>query len=97
MNYKIERECERVKQSLELSIQDLEKSVVDCLKRRDAQIDAKLKSYARVISTPASPPLSPPAYHARPHQNPNLPDNVNDVFYRPPVKAEFLNLILRTL
>lgn len=63
--------------------------MVDCLKRRDAQIDATLKSYAHVLSTPVSPPLSTPVYHARHYQIPNLPDNVNDVFYHPPVKAEF--------
>lgn len=47
-------------------------------------------SYAHVMSTPVSPPLSAPAYHARPNQITSLPDNVNYVFYRPPVKAKFL-------
>lgn len=89
LNYKIQRECERVKQGLELSIQDLGKSMVDCLKRRDTQIDAKIKSYAHVVSTPVSPPFSAPAHHARSNQIASLPDNVNDIFYRPPIKAEF--------
>ncbi len=63
--------------------------MVDCLKRRDAQIDAKLKSHAPVMSTPVPPPWFTPAYPARSHQIPILPDSANDVAYRPPVKVEF--------
>jgi len=60
--------------------------MVDCLKGRDAQIDAKLKSYAHVISTH---PVSRTTYQIRSPQVTNLPNNFNYVFYRPPVKAEF--------
>lgn len=59
--YKIERECERVKNVIELSISDLGKSMVGCLKRRNAQINSKLKPYAHVMSVPVSFPLITPA------------------------------------
>ncbi len=36
LTYKIERGCERV-EKIQLSIGDLGKSVVDCMKRRDRQ------------------------------------------------------------
>ncbi len=86
------------KKNLELSIGDLGKSVVDCLKRRDAQIDNKLKSYAHVMSTPVSLPLLTPALSrssnrpctGQPHLcKPNLPDTATTAPYRPPVRVEF--------
>lgn len=98
LNYKIERECERVKKVLELSIADLGKLVMDCLKRRDAQIDISLKSNAHVMSIPVSLPLLTPAlpkesnrsrteqFHHRTH---NLPDTTSTAPYLPPVKVEF--------
>lgn len=96
LNYKIERECERVKNILDLSIQDLGKSVVDCLKRRDMQIDAKLKSQAPFRSTPIVPPMFTPTL---PHHRPSsaqiqrpIPANADSGHisqYRPPVRVEF--------
>lgn len=44
VTYHLERECERVQKKMELELQDLGKSMVDCLKRQDAQIDHKLKN-----------------------------------------------------
>lgn len=41
-NYRIARECDRTKKQLEVTIQDLGQSMVDCLKRCDLQIDQKL-------------------------------------------------------
>ncbi len=98
LTYKIERGCERVKKILELSIGDLGKSVVDCMKRRDAQIDNKLKSYAHVMSTPVSLPLLTPALSRNSNRScteqahlckPNLPDTAAAAPYRPPVRVEF--------
>ncbi len=61
--------------------------MVDSLKRRDVQIDAKLRSHGPVMSTPVPPPWVTPAYPVRSHKIPILPDSVNDVAYRPPVKV----------
>jgi len=41
------------------------------------------------MSTPVGHPLTRSDYHGRPLQISTLPDNFNDVFYRPPVKPEF--------
>lgn len=40
----MERECERGKKVVEMSVQELVQSMVDCLKRRDVQLEAKFKS-----------------------------------------------------
>lgn len=79
-----------------MNIQDLGKSVVDCLKRRDVQIDAKLKSHAPVMSIPIVPPiLTPtlPQYRTFNAQSqppvPANPDSVHVSQYHPPVRVEF--------
>lgn len=41
LHYFVERECDRIKKKLEFTIQDLGRSMVDCLKRRDIQLDQK--------------------------------------------------------
>ncbi len=51
--YRMERECERVKNVVEMSVQDLGRSMVDCLKRRDGQLEAKFKSITS-ITTPVT-------------------------------------------
>lgn len=64
--YRIERECERIQQKLELSIRDLGKSMVDCLKRQDIETDSKFKSLIPPMSTPIQPspsPYVPPPIH----------------------------------
>lgn len=96
--YHIERECDRVKRILELSIQDLGKSMVDCLKRRDQQINNKLRSWVPVTSTPVATP-APEQYttisrqgvrktHASQHLSVNT-ETVPAPTYLPPVKVEF--------
>ncbi len=50
-NYHIARECERTKKQLEVTIQDLGQSMVDCLKQRDLQIDQKIRLFVPAIST----------------------------------------------
>lgn len=96
LSYKIERECERVKSLLQMDIQDLGNSVVDCLKRRDVQTYAKLKSLTPVMSTPIVPPtLTPtiPQYQTFNAQSqspvPAKPDSIHVSQYCPPVRVEF--------
>ncbi len=38
MAYRVQHECQRVKQQMELMVKDLGQSIVDCLKRRDLQL-----------------------------------------------------------
>lgn len=42
--YRMEHECERVKNVVEMSVQDLGRSMVNCLNRREGQLEAKFKS-----------------------------------------------------
>lgn len=44
----MERECERGKKVVEMSVQELVQSMVDCLKRRDVQLEAKFKSITSI-------------------------------------------------
>ncbi|ROL54895.1 hypothetical protein DPX16_12764 [Anabarilius grahami] len=52
LSYRIDRECSRLRKLLELRIQDLGQSVLDCLKRRDQQLDHRLQAFRLSISTP---------------------------------------------
>ncbi len=61
MSYRIQRECEKVKRQLELMIQELGQSVVDCLRRRDHQLDYKFQSRIPTTSTLISPSHYPTA------------------------------------
>ncbi len=101
MNYRIERECERVQAKVKLEIQDLGKSMVDCLKRRDAQIDHKLKTRVPLESTPIhsnknfSIPVADSTgmnqtYHVPRSQLP-CPESRSMMSLHPPVKVDFLN------
>ncbi|KAA0701423.1 PWWP domain-containing protein MUM1L1 [Triplophysa tibetana] len=49
----MERECERIKKVGEMSVKELGQSMIDCLKRRDVQLEAKFKSRIPV-STPVT-------------------------------------------
>ncbi len=100
LTYRMERECSRLQQKLELSIQDLGRSMVDCLKRRDAQIDDKFKSLIPLKSTPIRPTPSsilPPSvsqvnnqtYQIQPSYT-QLSGSGNPLAV-PPVKIEFPN------
>ncbi len=55
MSYRIQRECEKVKNQVELLVQELGKSVVDCLKRRDHQLEHRFQSLLPSTSTPIAP------------------------------------------
>lgn len=101
LTYRIERECERIQQRLELNIRDLGKSMVDCLKRRDIQIDSKFKSLIPSTSTPIQPspsPCVPPPIHKVKNQTYQLQQshthltstgNTTAINSQPPVKLEF--------
>lgn len=55
MSYQIQRECEKVKNQVELLVQELGQSVVDCLKRRDHQLEHRFQSLLPSASTPIAP------------------------------------------
>lgn len=99
LHYLVERECDRIKKKLEFTIQDLGRSMVDCLKRRDIQIDQKFKSLMSNMSTPKQPHLSSTSL---PTPVKNVRDQTFDVQltspitvhessiqYHPPVKIDF--------
>ncbi len=99
VTYHLERECERVQKKMEFELQDLSKSMVDCLKRRDAQIDHKFKTLMPVMSTPKLPKsnLSAPAsraavvnqtYHV-PSSQLSCLEGMSMMSFHPPVKIEF--------
>lgn len=98
LHYFVERECDRIKKKLEFTIQDLGRSMVDCLKRRDIQIDQKFKSLMSNMSTSKQPHLS----SSLPTPVKNVRDQTFDVQltspitvhkysmqYHPPVKIDF--------
>ncbi len=55
VSYLVQRECERVKLQLEMLVKDLGQSMVDCLKRRDRQLELKFQSMRPPSSTPVTP------------------------------------------
>ncbi len=66
--YRMERECERVKNFVEMSVPEHGRSMVDCLKRRDGQLEAKFKSITS-ITTPVTSKIGYGAHDARQSQN----------------------------
>ncbi|XP_073731162.1 retrovirus-related Pol polyprotein from transposon opus [Misgurnus anguillicaudatus] len=51
-NYGLQRELDRVKQMFQSKLEDLNRSFVDCLKRRDKQIEQKFKTVESFIPKP---------------------------------------------
>lgn len=98
-NYRMARECDRTKKQLELTIQDLGQSVIDCLKRRDFQIDQKLRSLVPSMSTPVhhkpslsvSHPVVKPRDQTYSSQYSQLPVTESQITmqHNPPVKLDF--------
>ncbi len=95
--YRMERESERVKNVVEMSVQDLGRSMVDCLKRRDGQLEAKFKSITS-ITTPVTSKIGYGAHDARQSQNytyevqqSSLTSQEKTMLmpYNPPVKLDF--------
>ncbi len=99
MSYRIQRECEKVKNQVELLVQELGQSVVDCLKRRDHQLEHRFQSLLPSTSTPIAP--VPALTVSFPHskqrnatysvQSSHLPTQSSQsaVQYNPPVKLDF--------
>lgn len=52
VSYHIQCECERVKQQVEVLVKDLGQSVVDCLKRRNQQLEQKFQALRPSSSLP---------------------------------------------
>ncbi len=101
MSYRMQRECEKVKKQLELLVQELGQSVVDCLKRIDRQLEQRFKSLVPPASTPLAPdPNSTVTFLPSKQRNvtyseqsSHLPtqSNQSTVQYNPPVKLDFPN------
>lgn len=92
--YHVRRECERVEKKIEVAMQDLGQSVIDCLKRRDVQLENKLKALVPPISTPVSSRSSAgmsktqdQTYDVSQHLV-TFPGNSSSA-YIPPVKLDF--------
>lgn len=100
LSYHIQRTYECVQKDLDVSIQEMGKSMVDCLKRRYAQIDRKIAA----CMPPAS---SPVAHFPDAHSNTTVSQGVNRTYqlqgshvpfssntscisHRSPVNLEFL-------
>lgn len=94
MLYRIRRECERVEKKIEVAMQDLGQSVIDCLKRRDVQLENKLKAMVPLTSTPVSSRSSAVMSKTQdqtydvPQHLVTFPGNSSSA-YNPPVKLDF--------
>ncbi len=95
VSYLVQRECERVKLQLEMLVKDLGQSMVDCLKRRDRQLEHKFQSMRPPSSTPVTPSHKSLVNVHRAKSN-NLTyieqstqSNQSSIQYNPPVKLEF--------
>lgn len=93
-----QRVCEKVKQQLKLLVQELGQFVVDCLKRRDRQLEQRFKSLVLPASTPdPNSTVTFPPFKQRnvtySEQSSHLPtqSNQSTVQYNPPVKLDFPN------
>ncbi|GAA6065118.1 uncharacterized protein LOC120462416 [Tachysurus ichikawai] len=94
--YRIDRECNRVGKYVQLLNQDLGQSVLDCLKRRDHQLEQRLQSLRPSTSTPVQPTNTYTVRASLKDQTYSLPSNTLPVMdnssvnpYVPPVKLEF--------
>lgn len=52
INYYVQRELDRVQQKCYAKVEDLSRSIVDCLKRRDKQLEQQFKAIKPIMSTP---------------------------------------------
>ncbi|GAA6081374.1 uncharacterized protein LOC120462416 [Tachysurus ichikawai] len=52
ISYCLQRELDRVKQQCNFKIDELSKSVLDCLKRRDRQLEQQFKAIKPIMPTP---------------------------------------------
>ncbi len=52
INYRLQRELDRVQQQCYARVDELSKSMVDCLKRRDKQLEQQFKAIKPIMSTP---------------------------------------------
>lgn len=96
MTYWVQRECDKVKKQLELLVQELGQSVVDCLKRRDRRIDQRFQSLLPSASTPD--PKSTLSFFQSKQRNVTYSmqsshltsqGNQTTMQYNPPVKLDF--------
>ncbi len=92
MAYNFQRECQRVKQQMELMVKDLGQSIVDCLKRRE--LEQRFQLLSPNSSTPRVPKVNVPvnAFHSPIHNTTicaSIQNNPLTIQYNPPVKMDF--------
>ncbi len=58
INYCLQRELDHFKQLFHSRIDDMSQSIVDCLKRRDRQLEHQNKAFKPLMSTPVHPSTS---------------------------------------
>lgn len=97
INYRIQRETDRIKAQMDSRIADLGQSMVDCLKRRDKQLDQRYQALNPLLSTPISAPTVSHNKAAKIGSTPIQADASQPYMslptipapYNPPVKLEF--------
>ncbi|KAL6487683.1 hypothetical protein MHYP_G00043090 [Metynnis hypsauchen] len=85
--YRVERWSEQMKKERDLELQELGRSVVDCLKRRDVQLEKKFRACNFSSSTPYSRTARMEV--ERTIQHDRILDSVVGMHAKPPVKIDF--------
>ncbi len=95
INYWLQRELDRVKQLFHSRIDDMSQSIVDCLKRRDRQLEHQYKAFKPLMSTPVHASTSAHKMSQTPSKmDPDTQNSTKQVTYLsssspyPPVKLE---------
>ncbi|XP_050957969.1 activity-regulated cytoskeleton-associated protein-like, partial [Labeo rohita] len=96
--YKLQRETDRLKEWTQSKMDDMGKTVIDCLKRRDKQIEERMRAFQPTVSTPVSDELprksvnyqTPVRQVTNSHQSQSTAlSQLSVTQYNPPVKLEF--------
>lgn len=93
INYHIQRETDRIKTQIDSKIADLGQSMVDCLKRRDKQLDQRIQALNPLSSTPISATTISQKTTSMQKQSSSSQQYMSlptiPAPYNPPVKLEF--------
>uniref|UniRef100_A0A3B1JJM2 Gypsy retrotransposon integrase-like protein 1 n=1 Tax=Astyanax mexicanus TaxID=7994 RepID=A0A3B1JJM2_ASTMX len=88
LSYNQERQGEKLAKLIDMEIRELGKSVVDCLKRRDKQLEKRLQSVPPTASTPITPAKT--VRHTLGLGRSSLvPESWSSAQVKPPIKLEF--------
>ena len=85
LGYHMDRWSERLKKEMDLEIQELGRSVVDCFKRRDVQLEKRFQACNFTSSTP----FSRATERKGERTGDRLIDSVVGMHTKPPVKIDF--------